>query len=69
MAIPIRMGQVRQSKSIAKTNRKTQDPRLWLGILFVVLAMIVGQIVITGASARVPAVTLNSNIAQGAVIR
>jgi hypothetical protein len=69
MAIPIRMSQVRQSKSIAKTNRKTQDPRLWLGILFVVLAMIVGQIVITGASARVPAVTLNSNIAQGAVIR
>lgn len=69
MAIPIRISQAGQSKSLVKTNRKTQDSRLWLGILFVVTAMIAGQIVITGASARVPAVTLNSNIAQGALIR
>lgn len=69
MAIPIRVGQVKQIKSIAMTNRKTQDPRLWLGILFVITAMIIGQLVVSGASARVPAVTLNSNIAQGALIR
>ena len=31
--------------------------------------MIIGQLVVSGASARVPAVTLNSNIAQGAQIR
>jgi len=69
MAIPIRVGQVAQSKSIAKANRKTQDPRLWLGIIFIVTAMIIGQFVVSSASARVPAVTLNSNIAQGAQIR
>lgn len=69
MAIPIRVGQVKQIKSIAMTNRKTQDPRLWLGILFLITAMIIGQLVVRGASARVPAVTLNSNIAQGALIR
>jgi hypothetical protein len=69
MAIPIRVGQVGQSKSIAKANRKTQDPRLWLGILFIVTAMIIGQLVVSGASARVPALTLNSNIAQGAQIK
>ena len=69
MAIPIRVGQVGQSKSVAKANRKSQDPRLWLGILFIVAAMIIGQLVISSASIRVPAVTLNSNIAQGAQIR
>jgi hypothetical protein len=68
MAIPIRVGQVGQSKSVTKVNRKAQDPRLWLGILFVVAAMIIGQLVISNASVRVPAVTLNSNIAQGAQI-
>jgi hypothetical protein len=31
--------------------------------------MIIGQLVISNASVRVPAVTLNSNIAQGAMIR
>jgi hypothetical protein len=31
--------------------------------------MIIGQFVVSSASARVPAVTLNSNIAQGALIR
>jgi hypothetical protein len=31
--------------------------------------MAIGQIVVTSASARVPAVTLNSNIAQGALIQ
>lgn len=69
MAIPIRVGQVGQDKSIAKANRKTRDPRLWLGILFIATAMIMGQLVVSGASARLPAVTLNSNIAQGAEIR
>jgi hypothetical protein len=69
MAIPIRVGQVGQSKSLVKTNRKSQDPRLWLGIAFIVAAMIIGHLVISSASARVPAVTLNSNIAQGALIR
>jgi hypothetical protein len=69
MAIPIRVGQVGPSKSIAKVNRKSQDPRLWLGISFVVAAMIIGQFVISSASARVSAVTLNSNIAQGSLIR
>lgn len=69
MAIPIRVGQAGQSKSIARTNRKTQDPRLWLGILFVLAAMIIGQLVVSGASARVSAVTLNANIAQGSLIR
>ena len=69
MAIPIRVGHSAQSKPVAKTNRKTQDPRLWLGLLFMIAAMIVGQLVVSGASARVPAVTINSNIAQGALIR
>lgn len=69
MAIPIRVGQVRPSKSVAKANRKSQDPRLWLGILFILAAMIIGQLVISSASARISAVTLNSNIAQGALIR
>jgi hypothetical protein len=69
MAIPIRIGQAGQIKSIAKTNRRSRDPRLWLGILFVFAAMAIGQIVVTSASARVPAVTLNSNIAQGALIQ
>jgi hypothetical protein len=69
MAIPIRVSQAGQSKSIASTNRKTQDPRLWLGILFVITAMILGQLVVSKASARVPAITLNSNIAQGALIK
>jgi hypothetical protein len=69
MAIPIRVGQVGQSNSVTKANRKAQDPRLWLGILFIVGAMIIGQLVISNASVRVPAVTLNSNIAQGAQIR
>ena len=69
MAIPIRIGQVGHSKTFAKANRKTQDPRLWLGILFIVAAMIIGQLVVSGASARVSAVALNANIAQGALIR
>jgi hypothetical protein len=69
MAIPIRVGQVGQSKSLVKTNRKSQDPRLWLGILFILAAMFIGQLVVSSASARVPAVTLNSNIAGGALIR
>jgi hypothetical protein len=69
MAIPIRVSQVRQNKAVVKTNRRTQDPRLWLGILFIISAMVIGQLVVSHASVRVPAVTLNSNIAQGALIR
>jgi flagella basal body P-ring formation protein FlgA len=69
MAIPIRVGQGRQSKPVSNVSRKTQDPRLWIGILFIVGAMVVGQLVVSGASARVPAVTLKSNIAEGALIR
>lgn len=69
MAIPIRVGQVKPSKPIAKANRKTQDPRLWLGILLMVAAMIAGQVVVSGASARVPAVTLSSNLAKGSLIQ
>jgi hypothetical protein len=69
MAIPIRVGQVGQNKSKVNVNRKTSDPRLWLGIFFIFAAMIVGQIVVSNASARVPAVTLNSNIAKGALIQ
>ena len=69
MAIPIRVGQAGQSKPLAKSNRKAQDPRLWLGILFIFAAMFIGQFVVSSASARVPAVTLNSNIAQGALIK
>jgi len=69
MAIPIRVGQGRQSKPVSNVSRKTQDPRLWLGILFIVAAMVIGQLVVSGASARVPAVTLNSNIAAGALIQ
>jgi len=69
MAIPIRVSQVRQNKAVVKTNRRTQDPRLWLGILFIISAMVIGQLVVSHASVRVPAVTLNSNIAQGAQIR
>ena len=69
MAIPIRVGQIGQSKTFPKTNRKTQDPRLWLGITFIVAAMIIGQLVISKASARVSALALNANISQGAIIR
>jgi hypothetical protein len=69
MAIPIRVGQVKPSKAMAKANRKTQDPRLWLGILFIVCAMIAGQVVVSRASARVPAVTLTSNLAKGSLIQ
>jgi hypothetical protein len=69
MAIPIRVGQVGQNKSKVNVNRKTSDPRLWLGIFVIFVAMIIGQIVVSNASARVPAVTLNSNIAKGALIQ
>jgi hypothetical protein len=69
MAIPIRVGQNTERKSSVQSNRKTQDPRLWLGIILVLGAMVIGQLVIAKASTRVPAVTLNTNIAQGAQIR
>ncbi len=69
MAIPLRIGQGMPRAPLVKTNRKTQDPRLWLGILFMFAAMAIGQLVVSSASARVPAVTLTSNIAQGAQIR
>ena len=69
MVIPIRVGQRVQRKTTLKSNSKTQDPRLWLGIVFIISAMLIGQLVIANASARVPAVTLNANIAEGALIR
>lgn len=69
MAIPIRVGQVGPVKAKTNANRKTQDPRLWLGIFFILAAMVIGQLVITKASSRVSAVALNLNIASGAVIR
>lgn len=69
MAIPIRVGQDMQRKQLSTANRKTQDPRLWLGILFISAAMVIGQLVVSSASSRVTAVTLTSNIAQGAQIR
>ena len=69
MAIPIRVGQSNQRNLTSQSNRKSQDPRLWLGILFILAAMVIGQLVITKASARVPALSLNTNIAQGAQIR
>lgn len=69
MAIPIRVGQVGPAKANVNPNRKTQDPRLWFGILFILAAMVIGQLVIAKASARVTAVALNSNIAAGSVIR
>jgi hypothetical protein len=69
MAIPIRVGQSTQRKTQSNVNRKTQDPRLWLGIFLIIAAMIIGQIVISKASARVPAIVLNSNIAKGSLIK
>jgi hypothetical protein len=69
MAIPIRTNKSEVRKPISQANRKTQDPRLWLGILFILAAMIIGQIVISKASARVPALTMNSNIAKGSLIQ
>ena len=69
MAIPLRIGNSTPGKFSAKTNRKTQDPRLWLGISFILIAMVLGQIVISKASARVTAVTLTTDIAKGSLIR
>ena len=69
MAIPIRVGQAGPAKANTNSIRKTQDPRLWFGIIFILAAMVIGQLVITTASARVTAVALNTNIAAGSVIR
>jgi hypothetical protein len=69
MAIPIRVGQSMPRKSSKQVTSKTQDPRLWLGIGMVIAAMVTGQIVVSKASARVPAITLNSNIAKGSLIQ
>lgn len=69
MAIPIRVGQGTPRKTQSKVNRKTQDPRLWLGIFLIIAAMILGQVVVSKASARVPAITLSSNIAKGSLIK
>lgn len=69
MAIPIRVRQSLPRNLTTNLNRKTQDPRLWLGISFVVIAMIVGQVFLSKASARVAAVSVTSDIAQGSLIR
>lgn len=69
MAIPIRVGQSAPQKLTAPASRKTQDPRLWLGISFILIAMVAGQLFLSKASARVAAVTVTTNIAQGTIIR
>jgi hypothetical protein len=69
MAIPIRVGQSAPRKTSKQTTSKTQDPRLWLGIFFIIAAMVTGQLVVSKASARVPAITLTSNIAKGSLIQ
>ena len=69
MAIPLRIGNSTPGKLAAQPNRKTQDPRLWLGISFILIAMVLGQLVISKASARVTAVTLTTDIAKGSLIR
>ncbi len=69
MAIPIRIGQSMPRKITAISNRKTQDPRLWLGIGFILIAMVAGQLFLSKASARVAAVTVTTDIAQGTLIR
>jgi hypothetical protein len=69
MAIPIRVRQGLPRNLITISNHKTQDPRLWLGISFVVIAMIVGQVFLSKASARVAALSVTSDIAQGSLIR
>lgn len=69
MAIPIRIGQITPRKTATQSAHKTQDPRLWLGVGFILIAMIAGQLVLSKASARVPALTVTANIAQGSLIR
>ena len=69
MAIPIRIGNSTPGKLANTPNRKSQDPRLWLGISLILVAMVLGQIVISKASARVTAVTLTTDIAKGSLIR
>lgn len=69
MAIPIRVGQSTPRKITTTASRKTQDPRLWLGISFILISMVAGQLFLSKASARVAAVTVTNNIAQGTIIR
>ena len=69
MAIPIRVGQSAPRKVSVSTSRKTQDPRLWLGISFIVIAMVAGQMFLSRASARVTAVTVTTTIAKGTIIQ
>lgn len=69
MAIPIRVGQSAPRKVSVSTNRKTQDPRLWLGISFILIAMVAGQLFLSRASARVVAVTVTTTIAKGTIIQ
>jgi len=69
MAIPIRVGLSAPRNITVATSRKTQDPRLWLGISFILIAMFAGQLFLSKASARVAAVAVTTNIAQGTIIR
>ncbi len=69
MAIPIRVGQIAPRKLNMSASRKTQDPRLWLGISFILIAMVAGQLFLTKASARVAALTVTTTIAEGTVIQ
>lgn len=69
MAIPLRVGQIAPRKINVSVSRKTQDPRLWLGISFILIAMVAGQLFLSKASARVVAVTVTTTIAEGTVIQ
>ena len=69
MAIPVRIRQSMPRKVTTISNRKTQDPRLWLGIAFILIAMISGQVFLSKASARVTAVAVTRDIAQGTLIQ
>jgi hypothetical protein len=68
MAIPLRTNQVKPKQFTAQSNNKVKDPRLWVGIAFVLVAMILGQLAMSNASARVFAVVLTTDIARGSLI-
>ena len=65
MAIPLRTNQAKPKQVVAQSNNKVKDLRLWVGIAFVLVAMIVGQLAMSKASARVFAVVLTNDIAKG----
>lgn len=71
MAIPIRTTSTNSQfefRSATKDSRM-RDPRLWVGIVFLLGSMVIAQLLISNASARVQAVTLINDVAAGAMIR